>query len=221
MQKSKFVKCAIYARVSTDRQELDAQIMQCVTYAHNKNIPVHITVSDQISGSTPWETRKLKALIDPENELTDLIVYEYSRIGRDMLDTLDFLKAANEAKVTVHIVKDGTIVDAGISGKIMSTVMTLAAEIERDLLRSRTKDALAERKRKIKEEGGFISAAGNHITKLGRPTGATSGSKLDGHKDELETLFNASVADTAIARIFDCDRRTVTAYRKAIHERKT
>jgi DNA invertase Pin-like site-specific DNA recombinase len=145
--------------------------------------------------------------------LTDVIVYEHSRIGRDMVDVLEFIRHCHEHGISVHIAKSKTAVRADTGGKVISTVMSLAAEIERDLLRSRTKDALTDRKRRIKEEGGFMSAAGNFITKLGRPPGTTGDTKLDGKAEDINKLFTAKVSDSAIARMFDCDRRTVRKMR--------
>jgi DNA invertase Pin-like site-specific DNA recombinase len=206
-------RAALYLRVSTDQQQTDAQRQECAAYALREHLPIITTETDTASGAKPWRDRKLSALVYYDPHYSDLIVYEYSRIGRDMLDTLDLLKVCNERGITVHVAKSNTVVRADIGGKVISTVMSLAAEIERDLLRSRTKDALAERQRKIDTEGGFTSAAGNYITHLGRPKGSGSISKIDQHKADIYKLFDAQVADAAIGRMFGCDRRTVKKMR--------
>lgn len=212
---------ALYLRVSTDTQETETQRRECAAYAHSENLPIVQTVEDTASGAHPWRKRRLGALLAGKRDFTDLIVYEFSRIGRDMVDTLEFLKTCNEAGITVHITKNKTVVRSDIGGKVLATVMTLAAEIERDLLRSRTTDALNERRRKIAEEGGFTSKAGVYRTKLGRPPGTPKISKLDAHAAELANLFTAGVADSAIARIYQCHRVTVaTARAKWLKEKK-
>lgn len=213
-------RAALYLRVSTDKQETDAQRQECAAYALTENLPIVQTIEDTISGAKPWRDRKLGALIYTDPHPTDVIVYEYSRIGRDMLDTLEFLKTCNERGISVHIAKSKTVVRADIGGKVLSTVMTLAAEIERDLLRSRTTDALAERQRRIKQDGGFTSAAGNYITHLGRPKGSGSPSKLEQHRADIEKLFAAQVADAAIGRMYECDRRTVAKMRELWEEKQ-
>ena len=146
---------ALYLRISTDKQEHDMQRAECARYALHENLPIGQTITDTASGALPWRKRALGELLAGPRDFTDLIIYEYSRIGRDMVDTLEFLKTCNENNISVHVAKSKTVVRADIGGKVLSTVMSLAAEIERDLLRSRTKDALTERKRKIKVDGGF------------------------------------------------------------------
>lgn len=211
----------LYLRVSTDQQQTDSQQTTCAAYALAENLPITRTVRETVSGSLPWRKRELAALIEPGNHVTDVITYEFSRIGRDMVDTLEFLKVCNERGITVHIAKSRTVVRADIGGKVLATVMSLAAEIERDLLRSRTRDALAERRDKIRTEGGFTSKTGAFRTALGRPPGAAGASKLDAHRADLEKLFASKVSDAAIARIYDCDRRTVAAARARYQEPAT
>jgi DNA invertase Pin-like site-specific DNA recombinase len=210
-------RAALYMRVSTDKQEADLQRTYCAEYALRLGLPILKTVTDTASGALPWRQRAVAPLVEAGTVYTDLIVYEFSRIGRDMVDTLEFLKTCIDHGITVHVAKSNMVVRADISGKIMSTVLALAAEIERDLLRSRTRDALADRQRKIKDHGGFTSKAGTYRTSLGRPKGASGGNKLDAHRAELATLFDSNVSDAAIARIYKVDRRTVAAAR-AKHE---
>jgi DNA invertase Pin-like site-specific DNA recombinase len=213
-------RAALYLRISTDKQEADLQRGYCAEYALKIGLPIIQTVTDTASGALPWRDRAVAPLVAAGSPYTDLIVYEFSRIGRDMVDTLEFLKTCIDHGITVHVAKSSMVVRADISGKIMSTVLALAAEIERDLLRSRTRDALAERQRKIRNEGGFTSKAGAYRTSLGRPKGASGASKLDEHADTLAPLFSANVSDSAIARIYKVDRRTVASARAKFEEGK-
>lgn len=213
-------RTGLYVRVSTESQETKSQVETCTAYALRENLPIITTIHDSISGSVPWGDREIAALIMPDIGLTDLIVYEFSRIGRDMVDTLGFLKTCNQRNITVHVVKNGIVVRADIGGKVLSTVMSLAAEIERDLLRSRTKDALASRRLAISEHGFFTSKAGNRVEKLGRPKGATSDSKIAEHENEIKKLIEAKVADAAIARMVKCDPRTVKKFRQGLEKSK-
>lgn len=207
-------RAALYLRTSTDRQETEAQRAECATYALHEHLPIVQTITDAAtSGALPWRKRALGPLLAQPDQITDVIVYEFSRIGRDMLDTLDFLKECTEQGISVHIARNGTVVRSDIGGKVLATVMSLAAEIERDLLRSRTKVALDARKRAIAEQGGFTSKAGTYRTALGRPPGTAGTSKLDEHAADLQKLFDANVSDAAIARMYSVDRRTVATYR--------
>lgn len=214
-------RAALYLRASTDKQETEAQRGACATYALHENLPIVHTVSDTASGALPWRRRSLGALLEQPDRYTDIVVYEFSRIGRDMLDTLDFLRACTEVGISVHIARNATVVRADIGGKVLATVMSLAAEIERDLLRSRTKNALDQRQKIIAEKGGFTSKTGAYRTKLGRPAGTPGASKLDPHAADLARLFAANVSDSAIARMYNVDRRTVANARAKWDARTT
>lgn len=208
-------RAALYCRVSTNRQETEAQKNQCSAYATAEALPIFQLIEDTAGGSIPWRGRRLVELLDPPGKYTDVILYEFSRIGRDMVDTLEFLKTCNEIGITVHIVKNNTTVRADIGGKVLATVMALAAEIERDLLRSRTRDALQDRKRLIAEHGGFTSKSGRWCTSLGRQPGTQIHNKLTEHAAALAPLFAAKTPHAAIGRLYDCDPRTVKAAHKA------
>lgn len=205
---------ALYMRVSTADQNANMQRDVCASYAAKEHLPLVQTISETITGSTPWRARKIATLLHPELGLTDVIAYEYSRIGRDMLDTLDFIRQCNEKGITLHIAKTATVIRADIGGKVLSTVMTLAAEIERDHIRSRTKDALKSKKAQLAEKGFFISTAGKRITNLGRPKGESKNLKIAVHAAKIAELIKANVSLAAIARIIECDMRTVKNYIK-------
>ena len=202
-------RAALYLRVSTDRQETDTQETACTAYALRHNLPISQLFRDTKSGSVPWRQRELATMITSETLFSDLIIYEYSRIGRDLVDTLDFLKTCTERALTVHVVKTGQIVRSDLSGKILSTVMALAAEIERDLLRSRTRDAIADRRARIKRDGSFISQTGKICYKLGRPFGTAGSSKIANHAEQILTLHAAQTSAAAIGRLLHVDPRTV------------
>jgi DNA invertase Pin-like site-specific DNA recombinase len=198
-----------YVRVSTSDQNTDAQIAACRAYASMRHLTPTNTYRDTESGAKPWRLRALAGALDQRPPPRALIAYEFSRIGRDMLDTLDCLKTCAERQIEVHIVKSGQVLHAGTSGKIIATIMALAAEIERDLLRSRTQDAMQNIKRNLAENGTHTTKAGRVITALGRPKGSVSESKIASHAADVARLTAAGVSRRAIARLLDCDHRTV------------
>lgn len=209
-----------YERVSTARQTADQQRTANAVYAATHGLPIIITRTDTASGATPWRDRAISQATNRINGVTDVIVYELSRIGRDLADTLDFMRAALEAGITLHVSRTGLRIGAGIDGKIMATVLGLAADIEREFLRTRTRDALAERRALIKEQGGFTSASGVYRTALGRPKGPTNTSKLDEHAPMFRQLAAAGASDAMLARLFKVSRQTIARFR-AIEKRRT
>jgi DNA invertase Pin-like site-specific DNA recombinase len=97
-----------------------------------------------------------------------------------------------------NAVKGGHSLDGTLSSKILSTALLMAAEIDRELISQRTKEALARRKAEGKQ--------------LGRPQGSYGVSKLDRHEDEIRKLVSHGVAKAAIARSYGCSWQTVHAW---------
>ena len=83
-----------------------------------------------------------------------------------------------------------------IQSKVLAFAFGLSAEIERNLISQRTKEALAR-----KRAEGVI---------LGRPKGRKSNKvKLSGQEEVIRTLLERKVPKTEIARIFGVNRMTV------------
>ena len=126
----------------------------------------------------------------------DLIIFnEISRMARSILEVLEIIRDCSEKGIEVHIVKSKMIVDGSIQSKAVITMHSFVAEMERDLISERTKDALARRKAE-----GVI---------LGRRKGQTVGSKLDKRKEEILKLMKSEVTISNIARIMEASRSTV------------
>jgi len=87
-----------------------------------------------------------------------------------------------------------------MSSKVITTIFGLLAELERDLISSRTKMALAARK-----------AAG---VKLGRPKGSISHSKLDEKKEVIAELLKHRVSRSAVARMMSVSRSNLADFIK-------
>jgi DNA invertase Pin-like site-specific DNA recombinase len=201
-----------YERVSTRSQTTDAQALANQNYARANSLPVSRWISETVSGSTPWRNRELAHVFDGAARPTDLLVYELSRVGRNLSDILDFLQNAIDAGITIHVTSKGTTISAGIYGKILSVVLALCAEIEREHLRERTRAALDERRAQLAANGFYISKAGHRRTTLGRQPGTPRARKLESKRDEVMKLHRAKVSDSAIARLTSVDRKTVARF---------
>lgn len=202
-----------YERVSTASQNASQQRTSNAEYAQRSGLLIASIATDTASGATPWRERKIADALKDGAPYSHVVVYELSRIGRDLVDTLDFIRAAAERDTAIHISRTGMRIGAGIDGKIMATVLGLVADIEREFIRTRTRDALAERKRLIQENGSFISASGAVRNSLGRPKGATSASKLAQFAATIDPLLDKGATDALIARIHGVTRATVKLYR--------
>ena len=103
--------------------------------------------------------------------------------------------------VRVWTIKDNYRLGDNIQSKVLAFAFALSAEIERDLISQRTKEALAR-----KRSEGVV---------LGRPIGRKSSSvKLSGHEKEIQSLIDKHTSKSAIGRIFGVNRMTVDAFLK-------
>jgi len=174
-----------YLRVSTDGQDLEKNKADILHLANEKKLGHVEFVEEKVSGKISWKERKIKSVIDGLEKGDNLIVAELSRLGRSMLDIMEILKIAKDKEINVYAVKGNWTLNGTMESKIVGMVFAMASEIERDLISSRTKEALKARK-----------AAG---VQLGRPKGPGK-SKLDQHKPEIEALLKNGSTQAYIAR---------------------
>lgn len=178
-------KTIAYLRVSTNEQDLKKNRADILHLANEKRLGQVQWVEEIVSSRISWKKRKIAQVIDSLAEGDNLIVSELSRLGRSMLECMEILALATEKKIHLYAVKGNWQLENSLQSKIMAMVFSMAAEIERDLLSQRTKEALAARKR-----------AG---MKLGRPVGVGK-SKLDGHRPEIEALLKNGATQKYIAQ---------------------
>jgi DNA invertase Pin-like site-specific DNA recombinase len=178
-------KTIAYLRVSTDEQDLKKNRADILHLANEKGLGKVHWVEETVSSRISWKKRKIAQVINELAEGDNLIVSELSRLGRSMLECMEILALATEKKIHLYAVKGNWQLENSLQSKIMAMVFSMAAEIERDLLSQRTKEALAARKR-----------AG---VKLGRPEGAGK-SKLDEHRPEIEAMLKNGATQKYIAQ---------------------
>jgi len=172
--KMKKPKTVAYLRVSTLDQDLEKNKTDILQLANEKDFGRVEFVEEKVSGKKSWKERKLKPIIDELKEGDRLIVSELSRLGRSMLEIMEILSIAKDKGVCIYSIKGGWELNSSIQSKVMAMAFSIAAEIERDLVSQRTKEALKARK-----------AAG---VKLGRPRGPGK-SKLDKYREEIIALL--------------------------------
>jgi DNA invertase Pin-like site-specific DNA recombinase len=178
-------KTVAYLRVSTDGQDLDKNKADILNFANNKDMGMVKFIEEKISGKVPWKERKIKTILDDLKKGDNLIVAELSRLGRSMLEIMEILSIAKQKEANVYAVKSNWTLNGTIESKIVGMVFAMAAEIERDLISSRTKEALRARK-----------ASG---MPLGRPKGPGK-SRLDKYKPEIEALLKNGSTQVFIAK---------------------
>lgn len=189
-----------YLRVSTDAQDTANQRHGVVRYCTDRGLLAPVFVEDTASGKTDWRTRPLGQLVTRAARGDVIVVAEVSRLARSTLQVLEIGRECLERGVHLHVAKNGIVFDDSMQSKIVATVLGLVAEIERDFISSRTKEALAKRK-----------ADG---MKLGRPTGPAKKLRLDVHAEKIDSYLAKSIDKRAIAKLLDVAPNTLYAWLK-------
>jgi DNA invertase Pin-like site-specific DNA recombinase len=182
------MKTTAYLRISTIDQDIEKNKADILKLANEKLLGHVEFVEEQISGKVPWRKRKIFPIIDTALEGDIIIVSELSRLGRSMLEVMEILSIASTKKLSIYAVKGDWHLDSSIQSKIIAMVFAMASEIERDLISSRTKEAL-----RVKKENGMV---------LGRPKGPGK-SKLDKFKPEIKALLANGSTQKFIAKRYE------------------
>jgi DNA invertase Pin-like site-specific DNA recombinase len=191
-----------YVRVSTDKQQIDNQEFEISRFCDKQGIAIDEWIKETVSGTRSPDKRKLGALLERVQAGDLIICSELSRLGRSLFMIMSILNELMKVGVKVWTIKDNYRLGDDIQSKVLAFAFGLSAEIERNLISQRTKEALALKKAK----GGV----------LGRPVGRKSAHvKLTGKEAEIEALRQAQVSKTKIGRLLGVNRMTVDTFMKA------
>lgn len=197
-----------YIRVSTDKQTVENQRFEVVNFCKQKEIIVDKWIEETISASKELNDRRLGKLIKKMRSGDILICTELSRLGRNLLMIMGILNDCMRKDVRIWTIKDNFRLGDDISSKVLAFAFGLAAEIERNLISQRTKEALARKKAE-----GVI---------LGRPKGKKSTKKkLSGKDKQIQEMLEAGISYSAIARYLKVHRLTVSTFVKENDLNKT
>ncbi|MCL2763162.1 MAG: master DNA invertase Mpi family serine-type recombinase [Treponema sp.] len=190
-----------YIRVSTDRQTVDNQRFEIERFCAKNDMAVNHWIEETISGIRLPEKRLLGSLLAGVKTGDLIICSELSRLGRSMFMIMSILNLLMQMGVQIWTIKDNYRLGDNIEAKILAFAFGLSAEIERNLISQRTKEALARRRAE-----GVV---------LGRPRGSKSTRlKLSGKEAEIQALLDAQVSKSAIARRYGVCRKTVISFIK-------
>ncbi|GAB3956369.1 master DNA invertase Mpi family serine-type recombinase [Spirosoma harenae] len=188
-----------YIRVSTDRQTAENQKYEILKKTSTDRVHVDQWIEETASGTRLANDRELGSLLKKMQPKDLLYVTELSRLGRSLMEIMSILHNCMERDVRVIAIKEGYELGNNISSKVLAFAFGLSAEIERQLISQRTKEAL-ERK---KAEGAS----------LGRPKGSRNVSVLlSGKEDHIRELLKNKVSISAIGRIMGVNRQTVNDF---------
>ena len=180
-----------YIRVSTDKQTVENQRFEVQKFATEKGLVIDKWVSEKVSGTKIANDRKLGPLLKRMKKGDTLIITEISRLGRNLMGIMSMLHLCMIKETCVLTVKERYELGNNINSKVLAFAFGLSAEIERDLISQRTKEALAYRK-----------AAG---IRLGRKKGdKNTHYKLTGKENLIRTMLDYGYSKAAICRKLKC-----------------
>ena len=192
-----------YIRVSSDKQTVENQRFEISEFCKAHNIEINGWIEETISGTKPYDKRALGRLlrrVDPG----DLIVCsELSRLGRNLYMIMEILSVCMKRHCSVWTIKDRYRLGDDIESKVLAFAFGLSAEIERQLISQRTKEALARRRAEGKT--------------LGRPRhSATTFKRLCDNHDNIVAWIDSGVSKTRIASRLQCSRSLLYSYLKGL-----
>ncbi|MDR1466757.1 MAG: master DNA invertase Mpi family serine-type recombinase [Treponema sp.] len=190
-----------YIRVSTDKQTVENQRFEIERFCSKCKLNIEQWIEETISGTKSPEKRLLGSLLSEVKRGDIIVCSELSRLGRSLFMIMSILNHLMVNGVQIWTIKDNYRLGDNIQSKVLAFAFALSAEIERDLISQRTKEALARRR--------------NEGVVLGRPIGSKSRNvKLSGREKEIQELLDKRVSKSAIGRILGVHRMTVDTFLK-------
>ena len=199
-----------YIRVSTDKQTVENQRYEIKNFCKKNNMKIDGWISDEgISGTKDPEKRELGKLLTKVKSGDYILCSELSRLGRSLMMIMAILNECSKKKVNIWTIKDNYRLDNDISSAVIAFAYGLSAQIERQLISQRTKEALARKK----AEGVFI----------GRPKGSLSKKvKLTGNEDKIRKYIKQGMSQREISLKLKVSKGTVNRFikREKLHQYK-
>lgn len=196
-----------YIRVSSDKQTVENQRFEIAQFCAAQNIEIDGWIEETISGTRTYKRRKLGRLLRKTRTGDVIICSELSRLGRNLFMIMEILNICMLRNCRLWTIKDGYRLGDDINAKVLAFAFGLSAEIERNLISQRTREALAR-----KRAEGII---------LGRPKGSrTSVNRLSlsRYHDKIMRMREQGESLYGIARQLHVSRNSVRRYLQRIKD---
>ena len=181
-------KIVAYLRASTDKQDTNHQKLELLEFCRKKFMSIDEFVEITISSRKTKKQRQIGDLFDKLVKTDTLIATELSRLGRSTTEIISLVNALVQRNIRVIVTKQNLDISTeDMNSKVTLTLFSLFAELERDLISLRTKEALASKKRQ-----GQI---------LGKPKGTIQKSKFDQNLDKIKELLGYGLSVRKIAKV--------------------
>lgn len=196
-----------YIRVSSDKQTVENQRFEIINFCQRQSLLVDGWIEETISGTKTYTKRELGKLLRRVHKDDVIVCSELSRLGRNLFMIMEILNVCMNKECRVWTIKDNYRLGEDIQSKVLAFAFGLSAEIERNLISQRTKEALARKR-----------SEGMH---LGRPIGAYSSLyKLKTYRYHKKILQLYKKGDTiySISKQLHLHRNTLSRYIRRLQE---
>lgn len=190
-----------YIRVSSDRQTVENQRYEIRQFCAREGLEVDGWIEETVSGTKAYSKRRLGKLLKHVGKGDLIICSELSRLGRSLYMIMEILSYCMRRECAMWTIKDGYRLGDDIQSKVLAFAFGLSAEIERNLISQRTKEALA----RLKAEGKPI----------GRPKGHNTRKELlpiSRHEAYIRKALQNGLSQREIAEHIHCTRNTLRRY---------
>ncbi len=173
-----------YVRVSTQHQSVESQKNSISRYCIEQKLMVDEWIELEMSSRKSTVLRRIDELLDKLSPNDVVISSELSRLGRSIKETLNTIETIVQDKLArLILVKQNLDLNPtaknNIANKVLITIFSMLAELERDFISERTKEGLRARVAK-----GI---------KLGKPKGVIQASMYDKDREKILHLYQLGV----------------------------
>lgn len=179
-----------YIRVSTDEQDLSKQRHLLLEHSQKHKLLIDEFIEIEISSRKNQNERRIDELLEKLNEGDVLLVAELSRLGRNMLETLNIIHDLTEKGVKITFIRQPELSTSGSQTQLLLAIYSYFAEAEREFISIRTKQGLAA-----------VKARGQQ---LGRPKGTKNKNRpLDPYWQAIKGHLQAGLPIASIMKLIN------------------
>lgn len=148
-----------YLRVSTDKQDCDNQKIGVEALAKRRGLVVDKWIEDDgVSGTKEPEKRALGGVLKKLKKDDVILCSELSRLGRKLFMIMRILEKAMSVGAHIFTEKENYELGDNVQSKVLAFAFGLVAELEREMISKRTKEALAAKKAKGEKLGRTVGS---------------------------------------------------------------
>lgn len=197
------MKVAIYARVSTDEQTTDNQVLPLIEYCKRMGWEYEVFTEKESSRKTrpvQWDLyNRLQ-----RKEFDGLVIYKFDRWARSTKELVEHVEKLLEKDIMIYSYTENIDLKSSM-GRAMFTIISAFAQLERDIIRERTLAGLERAKARGK--------------KLGRPKGKPS--TKDCPIEVVKKYLGEGYTEREIAKLLETSRyRVQKAIKKILDEKQ-